>query len=868
MVKKTVFYAFSVLMILSLLMAACTPTTVVETQVVEVEKEVVETVEVEVEKEVITTVEVEKIVEVVATPEPSMRTGAWLDTVTMVADPSVQSAVTRLIAGDIDVYAQSSSNAEAFKTATDAGLASVNSYGSYNELTMNTYGPVFEESTGGLNPFAVREIREAMNMLLDRDYIVQEIMGGLAINKFFPITGGFPDYALYVDVARELEAKYAYNMDMATEIITAEMEELGAVKDAAGKWTFNDEPVTLIFLIRVEDERRQIGDYISNQLEAIGFTVDRQYKTSSEASVLWVQGNVADGLWHLYTGGWITTAVDRDQGSNFEFFLSPKSAYSFTTLWQNYVVSEEADVVYTALANNSFTTLDERRELFAEALRFGIEESQRVWLVDRLSYSPYNAAVEVGADLAGGISGSSIAPYTLRYADVEGGDLTYAMADVLTEPWNGLAGSNWIYDSVPRGFTEDAGVLVDPYTGLQLPQRIERAEVVVEEGLPVGQTLDWVTFSFAPTIEVPAEAWVDWDGANQTFITAGEKFPDGATAKVKSTVYYPADFFDTVTWHDGSPISVADFVMAMAMGLDVGKEGSAIYDESQAATIEANLEAFKGWNIISTDPLTIEWYSDNYSLDAENNVATMWPEYGFGNGAWHNMAVAYKAAATGELAFSADKADADEVEWMSLISGPSLDILRAKLTEAKDETFIPYANVMAEYLTAEEAAARYANLETWYRTQGHFWVGTGPYYLNKVFPVEKTLSLTRYQEFPDSANKWARFSAPAIPVVELDGPGRVDIGTEAAFDVYVTFEDAPYAQADISEVKYLVFDANGALSATGVATAVADGQYQVVLGADVTNALAAGSNKLEVAVLSKLVSLPAFAAFEFVTAAP
>jgi peptide/nickel transport system substrate-binding protein len=43
-----------------------------------------------------------------------------------------------------------------------------------------------------LNPFGVREIREAMNWLLDRDYIVQEIMGGLAIPKYFPITGWLP----------------------------------------------------------------------------------------------------------------------------------------------------------------------------------------------------------------------------------------------------------------------------------------------------------------------------------------------------------------------------------------------------------------------------------------------------------------------------------------------------------------------------------------------------------------------------------------------------------------------------------------------------------------------------------------------------
>lgn len=858
--SKKLMLVLGILIIASMVLSACQPQQVVQTVTVVETQKVVETVE------VVKTETVVQTVEVLVTPPPVERKGAWLDTITMVADPSIQSAVTRLIAGDIDVYAQSSSNAEALKTAQDAGLKTVNSYGSYNELTFNTYGPVFEESTGGLNPFAVENIREAVNMLVDRNYIVQEIMGGLAIPKFFPITGGFPDYALYVDVARELEAKYAYNMDMANEIITTEMEALGAVKNADGKWTFNDEPVTLIFLIRTEDERRQIGDYVSNQLEAIGFTVDRQYKTSSEASVLWVRGNVADGLWHMYTGGWITTAVDRDQGDNFEFFLSPRSDYSFTTLWQNYKLSDEQLELFTRLANNDFNTLDERKELFSTALRAGIETSNRVWLVDRLSYSPFAANVEVGADLAGGISGSSLQGFTIRYTGQEGGELTYAMADLLVEPWNPVAGSNWIYDTVPNNrFLDSPAIVTDPYTGLAIPNRVEKAEITVQEGLPVGQTLDWVTLTFAPQIDVPADAWVDWDAAGQKWITAAEKFPEGATAKVKSVVTYPADFFDTITWHDGSPISVADFVMALIVPFDVAKEGSAIYDEAQAGNIESFLTSFKGYRIASTDPLVVEFYSDNYALDAENNATSFWPNYGYGVAPWQAMAMAYKADAAGELAFSADKAEASEVEWMSFISGPSLPILRAKLTEAKDEGFIPYPNVMGEFLTAEEVAMRYSNFEEWYVRQGHFWVNVGPYYLNKVFPIEKTLSLTRYQEYPDAANKWSRFGEARIAEAELDGPGRVDIGSEAVFDAFVTFKGEPYAQADIAEVKYLLFDATGALVATGLAEAVADGQYSITLPADVTSKLTAGSNKLEIAVVSKLVSLPAFTSFEFVT---
>ncbi len=62
-------------------------------------------------------------------------------------------------------------------------------------MTFNTYGPEFQD--GRLNPFAVRAIREAMNMLVDRDYVANEIYGGLAVPKLFATNSAFPDYTRY-----------------------------------------------------------------------------------------------------------------------------------------------------------------------------------------------------------------------------------------------------------------------------------------------------------------------------------------------------------------------------------------------------------------------------------------------------------------------------------------------------------------------------------------------------------------------------------------------------------------------------------------------------------------------------------------------
>jgi peptide/nickel transport system substrate-binding protein len=329
-------------------------------------------------------------------------------------------------------------------------------------------------------------------------------------------------------------------------------------------------------------------------------------------------------------------------------------------------------------------------------------------------------------------------------------------------------------------------------------------------------------------------------------------------------VVYPADLFTTITWHDGSPLSVADFVYSMIVGFDFGYEASINYDAALGESLAAFLAHFKGVRIVSTDPLTIEHYDDLWALDAEANVTTWWPNYTYGPGAWHNVTVGALADAAKELAFSADKADAESIEWMSFIAGPSLEILKKYLDQAATEVYIPFAPTMGAYITADEATARYANLTAWYEARNNFWIGTGPFYLYQVYPVEGTVTIQRNAAYPDSASKWSGFGSPKLSVVEIDGAGSITKGAEALFDVYVTYEDVAYPAAEIAAVNFLVFDATGALVASGPAEAVADGQYAVKLSADVTNALASGAYKLEVTVVSILVAIPTFAAFEFI----
>jgi len=401
----------------------------------------------------------------VAEPPAAAQAPRSVGEVVFIEEPDFDKTMGMMEAGQVHLYAFGTSDPDRQRRINASQVMTYDvSYGSFTELTFNPVGPTFP-ATGRLNPFHSPAIREAMNWLVDRNHIVEEIYGGLAVPRFLPLNTAFPDYARLADVARALEIRYGHDPQRASEVITREMQRLGA-KLQDGKWHYQGEPVRLIFLIRVEDERRGIGDYVATLLENVGFTVDRQYKTTAEASPLWIGGDPADGRWHLYTGGWLSTAISRDQAGNLNFFYTPRGRPE--PLWQAYTPEPEFDEVADILGRRDYPTWEDRQRLMATAQELAMQNSVRIWLVDTISIWPRRKEINLAADLAGGISGSALWPYTLHFAGQEQGDqsVTFGTPSLLTEPWNPVAGSNWIYDVMIMRATTDSATLPDPFTGL------------------------------------------------------------------------------------------------------------------------------------------------------------------------------------------------------------------------------------------------------------------------------------------------------------------------------------------------------------------------------------------------------------------
>ena len=940
MLRKRLFFVFALILIASMALASCGP------------------------KETATPTAPPTEVPPTEAPAPTAipaPKGAWVDKV-VVSTFEEDQAIPRLKAGEADIYADTLVDSETYnEVMSDENLdAAVAVTGKSVDIHVN---PV--EFTEGFNPFTDPGLREALQYLLDRDYAAKEIHGGLAYPKYTALSVNLPEYVNVIDTVKSIESKYHYNMDLGKAKVAERMEALGAEMQD-GVWVKDGEPVVIHFAIRSDLwKNKEIGDMFSDALEEAGFTVDRMYGTRDELSPKVYSDDPAAGEWNLYIGGWGAEGLARDESWVWGFFYTDLGLG--VPLWQDYVVPDDAYEVAKKLWNGEFDSIEERTELMKQAVEFYTAWNTHMFVVELPGFQPYRAGIKTAYDLAAGIGSSDLWPYTIRWEGQEGGTVNFAQKSLYIEPWNPIAGSNWAYDMSIQAATNDKGVFLDPYTGLARPERIEKAEVDVVNGTPVKKTLDWVDLNFVDTVEVPGDAWVDWDAENQKWITADEMtakvkdaqskvdainikaaeladavdfetfdadaakaylsdlaqayglenldmdaiFADDAaaaledkvaeiaaddhpvaalaaygvdflegqdpetfaltkkdytTAKMKSVVYYPADLFDTVKWQDGSNLSIADFVYNMILTFDRGKPESALYDEAAESSLNALLSHFKGVKIVSTDPLIIETYDDGVSqLDAENLVSTWWPQNAQ---AWHVLAIASAAEANGELAYSGDKADANEVEWTSFIAGPSLDILKTYLDDAAANDTIPYENVMSNYVADGEAAARYANLANFYDTYGHFWVGTGPFIITEVDTTNKTAVLVKYEDYPDSADKWAIFGQPMLADVEIDGDAQVVKGQDAIFDAYVTFNGDPYPSDQIAKVSYLVFDENGNLMTQGEAEMTEEGAYSITIPGDVTGGFSAGSLNLQVVAVSNAVAVPGVGSMDFVVVEP
>ncbi len=750
--------------------------------------------------------------------------GPYLDEVIYAEEPDSSKALKRIEANELQLYLWYLTPEEA-KTAEETPNIDLirSACGIYN-LQVN---PVqFKE---GFNPFAIKEVREALNWLLDRGFIADELMKGAAVphvTLFHPLT---PDYARVADYMKIVEAKYSYNPDKAREVIFDALGKAGA-EYINGKWYYGGEPITITVVIRTEDVRRQIGDYVADVLESLGFEVKREYSPARKAIPLVYGGDPTAGQWNIYTEGWAFLSIAAYDDTYPEFmFVSPGSGAILSVYKPSPLLVDLASRLSTA----KYKSLEERNEWIKKLTDLTIQDSLRVWLVAQLCAFPYHSDL---TDIAYDLNGGPYSLFTLRtarYATGPGGTATIGNKIMFTSAWNtapGEAGFTWLYDAVIRYQLIDPGVWPHPHTGRYIPVR---AEFDVETAGPDG------------SLAVPADAMI-WDVASQKWVEVGE----GVMAKSKVTFKYTWG-----KWHHGQPVNIADILSGIAVTFETLSPESEIYDPNvENPTIRTFVDTFKGIKIVDDNTVEVYidyWHPDDTFIAAQADVWEDTP--------WELQALMDDAYKSRELALSETTAEDLGIEWLDLTKGPSLDILAKHLDTLAAENYIP--PYLEGYVTSDEAAARWNALKAWYQEKGHFFVSNGPFYLDKVNVEAKQAILKAFREYPFKADKWDFLVVPKIPEITLAPAPTVTPGLEATFEFTSTVAGEPY---DKIHATYMIIDpATGEILLEGTATKVEAGKFAVQLAAEQTARLLPGSYELLLIVVGEEAALPRLASTAF-----
>ena len=172
----------------------------------------------------------------------------FFDSVKFIQYLDENTALEEVRNGNLDAYYYTISPDRIESNHNKKGLQVFDSTGGSYSILIN---PAKSEE---YNPFSNKEIRFALNYLVDRKLIVNELMGGYGS----PIISYYgPSDPEYLTVIEQLETfNFKYNPILANEIISRVLNEQGATKKE-GKWQINEKAIEIIIFIRSDDPIRK-----------------------------------------------------------------------------------------------------------------------------------------------------------------------------------------------------------------------------------------------------------------------------------------------------------------------------------------------------------------------------------------------------------------------------------------------------------------------------------------------------------------------------------------------------------------------------------------------------------------------------------
>ena len=714
--------------------------------------------------------------------------------------------------GNLDMYYYRISSDRLENNQSREGLKIFDSTGGSYSLLVN---PAESEK---INPFSDKDARFALNYLVDRKLIVNELMSGYGAPT---ISYYGPTDPEYITIIKELEAfNFKYNPTLAEEIISKSMIERGATK-IDDKWIMNNNEVEIRIFIRSDDPvRKSIGEILSVELEKMGFTVRKDYGDLNKAFVIVYGSNPADMNWNLYTEGWGRSAfVKYDSiglGQMYSPWFSNMPGFNDPSYW-NYK-NEKLDKLTQEIYKGDFETSEKRTELIQEAIKEGINESVRIFLASKVDQYVVNQNVEgVINDLGAGVP-SRFTPINVKTNDEK---LTIGVKQIYQGAWNPIMGLTDTYSRHIWGIISDPITFKHPFTGETFPVR---AQWEVE------------TSGLDEKIQVPIESKI-WNPSQQEW----SNVPKNTLATSKVTFD-----FEFSNWHNGESMDMNDILHSLYFTMEWGTqadENDKTFDTEFTPRASQSIETIIAINQIDDD--TIEVYVNYWHFD-ENEIAewaSLWSPV-----PWEITAAMEKAVTDGKVSFSRSGATNKSINWLSLIVPNDAEIIKKYLQEYKDTKFIPNAlsENQKQYQYFEN---RYNSSIKWIENNNHAVISNGPFYLETYSPESRTITVKAFEDnsYPHQVGKWSEFENIKFPVIKKIYMDKI-IQQGKNSEIVVETEDA-------NSILYFIIDSKGEIQTTKELK-INNNTSNIKITSKESEKLQVGANSIKIFAISNLVLKP------------
>jgi peptide/nickel transport system substrate-binding protein len=706
------------------------------------------------------------------------------------------------------------------------------------------------------NPFAMRKIRYALNWLVNRQKIVDEVFGGAGLPMFTPVVPGLPNASRFSLVAAKQGMTAGGSESRAIADIDAAMREAAALPELAGRlaksdrwWTFDGAPVTVRFVIRADDPnaRLPVGRYIADQIEKAGIKVERLEYDRTKASGLVNRTDPAANQWSVYTEGLGSNETNAYWEMTIAYDYAPWASVMPGGRKKDFWNYESPEV------DGRIASAAEYWDRLLAATDLGVKESVRVMIAAKTSYLAASKE-RFASRMAWGL-GDGIDKWSTYTADVRpeasGPDAGKKVLRLTGFSSRGaLFMSAW--DPIgPDGFGDTySGAIIKQLSDLEL-------EPNPATGIPMPVRATWsAPKSGGEALTVPAQA-VLWNAERQKWESgyAYAKDDKGRYSYQKAdhpTARSQASFsFLFGSWHHGRPVDQNDYRYALAFPYEIAfDKGSAdrSYDASYASGVNPRLARAKGYVFNKDGSITV-WSDAAFPMDQARLAALMVPSLqvaAINSGAvlpWEILealkSIVSESSASGtSYSYNSDSRFTE----IDLLNPRLVGDLKAKMAEFIGARRVPAS--LAGFMSPEQAVKDYGLTLKWLEARGNAYISNGGFLLDRYDPIGNTGILAAFRDpsYPFDKGYWAR--TLKTDYSRIDSLKLADYKRGQDLAVAVSVSQVSYPQNQESAAAKAAVEVSliaGGKEIRASAKRLGPGSWEALLPAQALDALKAGT---------------------------